>query len=224
MMSPDSRVRTWLGIFRRRPVVLSSPHPVSECLQKLEKVTTFRGPTTRYLDSRTVGRPEPLFRGQVYPSQIKLARFTAEAGRDSFYAMLDVRPEPGADGGTVLSGRIGLPYGGHVVFAAFAAVIGLVSLGLLVAGVAQLALGHLIGLASALAFPLPVIAWAGCRQSLADLGWVCMPAARDPSSAQWRFARSPHRYRWSLWHLSALGHRAERDRRARPGASAVRSS
>lgn len=37
----------------------------------------------------------------------------------------------------------------------------LVSLGLLVAGVAQLVLGYLIGLAPTLAFPLPIAAMAG---------------------------------------------------------------
>jgi hypothetical protein len=159
--SPDSRVRVWLGIFRRRPVVVSSPHPVSECLERLEKVTTLRGPTTWYLDSRTVGRPEPRFRGQVYRSQIRLARFTAAAGRNSFCAMLDVRSGAGADGGTVLSGRIGLSDGGQVVLPAFTAAVGLAGLGFLVAGVAQLVGGRLIGLAPALAFPLPMAAWAG---------------------------------------------------------------
>jgi hypothetical protein len=99
------------------------------------------GPMTWHLDPRNVGRPEPRFRGQVYQSQIKLAQFTAGSGRDSSSAQLDVRPEPAADGGTVLSGRIGLPDALLVVLLMFTVAVGLVSLGLLVAGVAQLVTG-----------------------------------------------------------------------------------
>src|SRR5258707_14528168 len=50
MASPDGQVRIWLGIFRRRLVVLSSPHPVSECLPRLAGVTTSRGPMTWVLE------------------------------------------------------------------------------------------------------------------------------------------------------------------------------
>lgn len=160
MASPDGRVRIWLGILRRRPLVLSSPRPVSECLQRLSEVTTSRGPTTWYLNPRTVGRPEPRFRGQVYPSRIMLSRFTAGAGRNSFFSVLDVRPGQGGDGGTTLSGWIGMGPA-KALLPVVTGAAGLVSLGLLVTGVSQLALGHLIGLAPALAFPLPVAVMAG---------------------------------------------------------------
>src|SRR5258708_16878323 len=156
MASPDGQVR----IFRRRLVVLSSPHPVSECLQRLAEVTTSRGPMTWYLDPRTVGRPEPRFRGQVYRWGIRLVRFTAGAGRDSFFAVLDVRPGPGTSGGRALSGWMG-GGPGVALLPVFTGAFGLVSLGLLVAGVVQLVLGHLIGLAPTMAFPLPVAAVAG---------------------------------------------------------------
>lgn len=161
MASSDGRVRIWLGILRRHPLVLSSPHPASECLQRLTEVTTSRGPTTWYLDPRTVGRTEPRFRGEVSPSRIMLFRFTAGAGRDSFFSVLDVRPGQGADGGTTLSGWIGIGPGGGALLPVVTGAVGLVSLGLLVAGVGQLVLGHLIGLAPTLAFPLPIAAMAG---------------------------------------------------------------
>ena len=160
--SPGRGVRTWLGISGRRPVVLLSPHPVSECLQRLEKVTTSRGSMTWYLDPKTVGRPDPRFRGQVGQSQIRLVRFTAGGARSGPFAVLDAWPKPGADGGTTLSGWIGMPRAAQVIWSVcIGGGTGLVSLVLLVAGVAQLALGHLIGLAPAATFPLPVIAWAG---------------------------------------------------------------
>lgn len=160
MASSDGRVRIWLGILRRRPLVLSSPYPASECLQRLTEVTTSRGPTSWYLDPRTVRRPEPRFRGEISPSRIMLFRFTAVAGRNSFFPVLDVRPGQGADGGTTLSGEIGMgPAGGFLPVLTGAACLG--SLSMLVAGVVQLILGHLIGLAPALAFPLPVAAMAG---------------------------------------------------------------
>ena len=138
-------MRIWLGIFRRRLVVVSSPHPVSECLQRLAEVTISRGPVAWYLDPRTVGRPEPRFRGQVYQSGIRLVRFTAGAGRDSFFAVLDVRPGPGTSGGTALSGWIG-GGPGVALLPVLTGASGPASLGLLVTGVVQLVLGHLVGL------------------------------------------------------------------------------
>jgi hypothetical protein len=155
-----SRTRIWLGSFGRRPLVLSSPYPVAECLQRLAAVTTSRGPTRWYLDSRTALRPDPLFKGELYQSRTRLARFAAARGRDSFVAMLEVRLDPQADGGTALSGWIGMPAG---TFQAtmFTVIGGLVSLGLLAAGVVQLVLGHIIGLLPTLAFPLPAAFIAG---------------------------------------------------------------
>lgn len=155
MASPDNRVRIWLGILRRHPLALSSPHPASECLQLLTEVTTSRGPTAWYLDPRTVRRPEPRFRGEISPARVTLFRFTAGAGRNSFFPVLDVRPGQRADGGTTLSGEIGMGPA-RALLPVLTGTACLVSLGLLAAGVAQLIAGHLIGLAPALAFPLPV--------------------------------------------------------------------
>ena len=160
MASPDGRVRVWLGKFRRRRVMLWSPLPVSGCVQRLAEVTTLRGPTTWYIDPRTAGRPEPRFRGQAGQSRIRLSRFSAGAGRNSFFAVLDVRPCPGADGGTALSGWVGGSEGTEFL-PVFTAAFGLTSLGLLAAGIAQLVSGHLIGLVPAAAFPLPAVAIAG---------------------------------------------------------------
>jgi hypothetical protein len=154
MAGAGSRARIWLASFGRRPVMLSSPYPVAECLQRLAAVTTSGGRTTWYLNPRTVGRPDPLFKGQVYPSRTRLARFAVAGGRNSFVAMLEVRLDPRADGGTALSGWVGMPAGAFRA-TMFTALGCLVSLGLLAAGIVQLVLGHIIGLLPTLAFPLP---------------------------------------------------------------------
>jgi hypothetical protein len=160
MAGAGSRTLIWLGSFGRRPLVLSYPYPVAECLQRLAAVTTSRGHTTWYLDPRTAMRPDPLFKGELYPSRTRLARFAVAGGRNTFVAMLEVRLDPRADGGTVFSGWIGRPAG------AFQATLltgmgGLVSLGLLAAGIVQLVLGHIIGLLPTLASPLPAAFFAG---------------------------------------------------------------
>src|ERR1700722_16529703 len=132
MAGAGRRARMWLGSFGRRPVTLSSPYPVAECLQRLAAVTTSRGRATWYLDPRTARRPDPVFKGELYPSRTRLARF-APGGRNSFVAMLEVRLDPAADGGTSLSGWAGMPAGAFQ--ATFLTTVGaLVSLGLLTAG------------------------------------------------------------------------------------------
>jgi hypothetical protein len=106
-----SRARDWLAGFDRRPVALSSPYPVAECLERLAAVTTSRGRTGWYIDPRTVGRPDPLFKGELYPSRTRLTRFAVTSGRNSLVAILEVRLDPTADGGTALCGWIGAPAG-----------------------------------------------------------------------------------------------------------------
>ena len=160
-MSPDGHVLTWLGIFRRRPVVLLSPHPADECLQRLAKVTTSRGATSWYLDSRTVGRPDPRFRGVVGRSWIQVARFQAASGRGSYVPWLVAGPWVSDDGGTEFRGWIGPPPAVAGFLPWFAGFACLASLGLLVAGVAPLVLGHVIGLVPTVLFPLPAIWLAG---------------------------------------------------------------
>jgi hypothetical protein len=160
MADAGSRTRIWLGSFGRRPLVLSSPYPVAECVQRLAAVTTSRGRTTWYLDPRTALRPDPLFKGELYPSRTRLARFVGAGSRNTFVAMLEVRLDPRADGGTVLSGWIGRPAGAFQA-TLFTGMGGLVSLGLLAAGIVQLVLGHIIGLLPTLAFPLPAAFFAG---------------------------------------------------------------
>jgi hypothetical protein len=152
MAGAGSRARSWLAGFGRRPLALSSPYPVAECLQRLAAVTTSRGRTTWYLDPKTAMRPDPLFKGELYRSRTRLIRFADTNQKSPVW--LEVRLDPRADGGTTLSGWIGRPAG---AFAAtlFTTLACLVGLGLLVAGIIQLARGRIIGLAPALAFPLP---------------------------------------------------------------------
>jgi hypothetical protein len=89
-----------------------------------------------------------------------LAQMAGAGKRGGLVAMLEVRLDPAADGGTALSGWIGEPAGAFQ--ATLFTVVGcLVSLGLLATGVVQLTLGHLIGLVPALTFALPAAAITG---------------------------------------------------------------
>lgn len=99
-------------------------------------------------------RPDPLFKGELYQSRIRLTRFADTGVRNKSDVWLEVRLDPRADGGTALSGWIGRPAGAFE--ATMLVVFGvLVCLGLFAAGVVLLTLGHIIGLAPILASPLP---------------------------------------------------------------------
>lgn len=147
----------WLAGFHSRPVVLSSPHPTSECLQRLATVTTQRGAGSWYVDHRSARRPEPRFWGNIGPSWISIARFEDAAGRKSFAPCLDARPEPSARGGTTFTGRIGLQPAVRVLVSVMSAAGGLIAVAGVTGGVVLLVHGHLSGLAVML-IPLGVIA------------------------------------------------------------------
>jgi hypothetical protein len=150
---PAAWVLGWFASFRSRPVVLSSPHPPSECLRRLATVTSQRG-YAWYFNSKNIGRPDPQLRGDVDPSRILVARFQNSLAQNSFVPWLDIRPEPSAEGGTILTGRIGLHPAAKVLLPVLAAGGGLVPLSGLVAGVAQLVSGRLIGALPFVLIPL----------------------------------------------------------------------
>lgn len=150
--------RSWFAGFRSRPVVLSAPYPASECLQRLAMVTTQRGATSWYLDSRTVGCPEPRLRGNVSPSRIFVARWKDASGRNSFAPWLDVRLEPADGGRAALTGKIGLHPDMRGVTAVIAGGGGLICVAMVVAGIALLVRGQLSGL-SLLLWPLGMAAF-----------------------------------------------------------------
>jgi hypothetical protein len=143
MAGPAGRARIPLRSIGGQ-VVLSSPHPVSECVQRLARVTTDRRAADWYLHQWTLGRPDPRFRGEVDLSRAYLFRFSR--GRGRAVAVLDARPATTPDGGATLSGWVGEDKGNAVILPLIGSVFGLP---LLVAGMAQLAAGHLIGLALA---------------------------------------------------------------------------
>jgi hypothetical protein len=159
MLNSAARVRKWFAGFRSRPVMLSSPHPVSECLRRLAAVTTQRGSTSWYLDPRNASRPDPRLRGDVGPSRISVARFEDAAGRNSYAPWLDARLESAAGGGTTLTGRVGLHPAVTVLIPMIAGVGGLLALGALAGGVALLVSGHLSGLLPAVLIPLALTAF-----------------------------------------------------------------
>lgn len=142
--------RRWLARFGSRPLSLSSPWPVEECLRRLSTVSERRGAASWYLSSRTVGCPEPRLRGEVGPSRILVAEWKAASGRNSFVPWLDARLEPDGEGGTTLRGQIGLRPEVVTVLALIAGVGGLIGIAMVVGGIAVLAHGHLSGLPLAL--------------------------------------------------------------------------
>jgi hypothetical protein len=144
-----SVTRHWFAWLDGAPVVLSSPHPVSECARRLAAVTTDRG-SGWYLDARTAGQPDPRFRGTVSPAWISVARFAEAIRRNSFVPWLQGRMEPSADGGTRVVGRVGPRPELRVMLAVIAAVWSIISLAALTAGLVQAAAGHLAGLLATL--------------------------------------------------------------------------
>lgn len=126
------RILGWFAGFRSRPVVLSSPHPPSECLQQLATVTAERG-YSWFLASENIGRPDPRFRGQIGPSRILVARFEDSLRQNSFVPWLHLIPEPSADGGTILAGTIGLRSDARVVILMTTGLASLISLSMLAA-------------------------------------------------------------------------------------------
>jgi len=161
-----SAAGTWRRLMGVRfwPVVLSSPYPPGECLRRLAMVTTTRGPTSWYLDSRTAGHPEPLFRGEAGPSRIFVARFADAPRRDRVVPWLDARLEPAAGGGSTLTGAIGLHPAVRARIPVLAGVAGLIAASALAGGVHLLASGHLAGLVPTVLAPLALAAFiAGLR-------------------------------------------------------------
>jgi hypothetical protein len=155
-MSGDNRLLTWLGVIRRCPVVVSSPLPPDEFLQRLAQVTTKRGVYSWHMDPRTAPRPDPCFYGEVSRSYVRLARLEG-ASWTRYLAWLVAEPWVSDDGGTELRGWIAPP--GNAV-PLVAGIMYLACLGLLAVGVAQLVAGNVNGVGPTLVSPLFAIAVA----------------------------------------------------------------
>jgi hypothetical protein len=102
LAGPDGRTPPLLWSYRCQ-VVLSSPRPVSECVQRLAAVTTYRGASEWYRHEWALGRPDPRFQGDVDQVRVRLTRF----GNRRAAPVLDARPEAAPGGGTALSGWVG---------------------------------------------------------------------------------------------------------------------
>lgn len=88
--------------------------------------------------------------------RVRLTRFPDR--NTEFIPVLDARPGAAANGGTTLSGWVGDDNSAAFAILFSAAWFGVVTSALLGVGIALLVSGHLIGLALAVAFPLPA-AW-----------------------------------------------------------------
>jgi hypothetical protein len=149
---------------RPRPVVLSSPYPVDECLQRLAQVTTKRRPTSWYLDTRTALLPSPRFWGDVSPSGISIVQFEDASGKVSYSPQLCIWPEPAAEGGTTLTGTIGMEQGSKDGMQIGTGCMGLICLGFIAGGIVTLVRGDITGIVLLLA-PLFAIGFAAAFSS-----------------------------------------------------------
>jgi hypothetical protein len=159
MPAADYSVRELAAWQRSHPVVLSSPFPAGECVRRLAAVTTRRSAAFWYLDSRTALRPDPRLRGEISLAQISVVLFPG-GGKNSYRPRLDVRLEPAAEGGTMLTGTVGMQPGARTAGRVINAVAALILLGFVAGGVSRLVAGHIDGLVLALLAPAVAIALA----------------------------------------------------------------
>lgn len=138
-----------------RPVVLSSPYPVEECLRRLAQVTTTRTPGSWYLDTWTAVLPNPRFWGDASPSGISIVQFEGAGGRASFVPQLRIRPEPAAGDGTTLTGTIGMSQDSKDIMRVLIGGLSIICLGFITGGIVTLAHGDISGIVLLL---LPLLA------------------------------------------------------------------
>jgi hypothetical protein len=145
-ISAGSRATGWMRSFRPAEVALTSPYSPDECCHRLAEVTSARGFSSWHLDLRNTGRHEPVLRGDVSPSRFLVADFESASSRNSFAPWLDLRPEPDAGGGTVLTGTIGLADGSRLLLPLLALIGLVITVGALAGTIGEVASGHLAGL------------------------------------------------------------------------------
>lgn len=142
------------------PVRIRSTNTADNCVRRLLAVTSSRS-RGRFLDGRTAGRPEPLFRGHVGASGLEVARFSETLGRNSFYAVLAAEIRPLNDGGSELEGAAGLAKGVRLLIPVLLIVGGLMLLAFFGAGVSSLASGHVGSSLPFLLIPVGLGAFGG---------------------------------------------------------------
>jgi hypothetical protein len=162
-----SALRDGIKRDKRRPVIVTSPHPPDECLRRLVKVTTYRRDRW-YSDWRTATLPDPIFQGEVWPTGVRLALFTAVIAGSigTPGAWLNARIDPAPEGGTTLTGTVGSP--GATATAVMSLVALMIWFGVgvfsFVIGVVITASGHFnpgVGVAIALPVLVVIAALAG---------------------------------------------------------------
>jgi hypothetical protein len=158
LLSSLAELRDWRVRFRPRPVVLSAPHPVGECLRRLALATAPHGTSTWYLDPMTLSGPHLRLRGDAQPSRIRVTRWRNTGGRIYLTAWLDAQLEPAGEEGTALRGTIGPPREARAACLAGLVLASLMGLAFTGVGVAGLAIGQLSGLVIVAVGPLCVAA------------------------------------------------------------------
>jgi hypothetical protein len=111
-----------------------------------------------YLDWRTATLPDPLFHGAVGPSGIRIIRFREVNRRNGPSAWFEAQPGPAPEGGTTLTGTVGLRSapGRAIVGAVVLALLAVGGVVSFVVGVVIAASGHFNG-GTGVAIGLPVL-------------------------------------------------------------------
>lgn len=160
-------VRTmWWPDYPSRQVCLSSPLPASECLHRLRDVTRLRRRTSGYF-----GVPAPVdagigFEGSVAQESVQLLR---SADARFFPAWLDARLDTADERGTVLAGTVGLSPRARRSRPFVFIPVGVINVGLLLAGLTLLAVPaqapavNLIALALVSSLNQAFFCWASRR-------------------------------------------------------------
>jgi hypothetical protein len=169
MRNPPVRsVLGWLAGLRPRLVVLSSPHPPAECVGRLALVTAQRGLGAWYRDPQNFRRGDPQLLGLVGPGDISVGRYPEAAGRNSFAPWLEARLKANGDGGTTLTGSIGLRGGVGIVLVVMAVGAAVIAVAAEAGGIGMLATGQIMGLLPVVLSPL---AWTALVTGVAFIGW-----------------------------------------------------
>jgi hypothetical protein len=156
LLSVGTGIRRWLGGLRTQPVVLSSECPPGDCAARLVRVTAQRGLGVWYRDPQNYlyHRGDPRLLGTVDAGHVSVVHYPEGAGRNSFAPLLQGQLQPAADGGTTLTGTIGLHPAVGVGLPVMAVVWGAVVLVPFAVGIARLVTGHINGLLLTILSPL----------------------------------------------------------------------
>lgn len=166
-LADGAGIERWFAGLRSRTVVLSTACSPGECTVRLASVTAQRGLGAWYRDPQNYHRGDPRLLGRVGPCEISVGRYPEATRRNSFAPWIVARPTATSEGGTTLTGSIGLGSGVGALMVATAALWAMMALAVVAEGIAMLANGRLTGL---LLITLVPLAWTAPLAAITYFG------------------------------------------------------